>query len=349
MGPRTPATPNSYEAMSMINSDLTLELDTYPDPALAYELVDGSPVVRRVNETFSATFGEQSAETPVARTLDRIKAGNGPTDEIVTALEAGEHRDIRLRIAHSPSGPDGGAAEGPRTERYLVRSLPGSDTDSGHLLFVHVDEPVGPPAAPDDRDRLSTILGHDFRNLLDVATANLRAARERGDEERFERVASAHGRMERLLEDVLTLARGTEPIEPRGGVDLEGLVDTAWETIAPTDATLVIEEPLPVSTADPDHVTRLLENLFRNALDYANDAPTVSLGPLQDRDGFYVADDGPGIPSEDDEVVFEPGYTGSDGGSGLGLAIVNRIAVAHGWQVELTASADGGARFEITF
>jgi PAS domain S-box-containing protein len=64
--------------------------------------------------------------------------------------------------------------------------------------------------------------------------------------------------------------------------------------------------------------------------------------------GFYVADDGPGVPEADHEALFEAGYSTDDDGSGFGLAIVDRIAEAHGWSVDVAESADGGARFEIT-
>ncbi|WP_256418618.1 sensor histidine kinase [Halorubrum laminariae] len=62
--------------------------------------------------------------------------------------------------------------------------------------------------------------------------------------------------------------------------------------------------------------------------------------------GFYVADDGDGIDPSDRESVFEPGHTTAEGGTGFGLAIVDRIAGAHEWEVSLTESRTGGARFE---
>jgi signal transduction histidine kinase len=81
---------------------------------------------------------------------------------------------------------------------------------------------------------------------------------------------------------------------------------------------------------------------------------TVRVGPIEttqastDRvDGFYVADDGPGIPEDERESVFEGGYSTSDDGTGLGLAIVRSIAEAHDWTVTVTESEAGGARFEI--
>jgi signal transduction histidine kinase len=63
--------------------------------------------------------------------------------------------------------------------------------------------------------------------------------------------------------------------------------------------------------------------------------------------GFYVADDGPGIPAGKRDVVFEPGYSTRADGTGLGLAIVERIVTAHGWDLTLTTGAAGGVRFEI--
>jgi signal transduction histidine kinase len=70
------------------------------------------------------------------------------------------------------------------------------------------------------------------------------------------------------------------------------------------------------------------------------------VGTLED--GFYVADDGPGIPPAAREDVFEAGYSGSADGTGFGLSIVEQVVDAHGWDVHVTAGEDGGAQFEIT-
>jgi len=78
-----------------------------------------------------------------------------------------------------------------------------------------------------------------------------------------------------------------------------------------------------------------------------DESVTISVGSLAD--GFYVADDGTGIPAGDRETVFKPGYSTMNGGTGLGLAIVERIIVAHDWSITLTAADCGGARFEIRF
>ena len=65
-------------------------------------------------------------------------------------------------------------------------------------------------------------------------------------------------------------------------------------------------------------------------------------------DGFFVEDDGPGIPEEKREKVLEGGYSSREEGTGLGLSIAQAIAETHGWTLSVTESDEGGARFEIT-
>jgi signal transduction histidine kinase len=71
---------------------------------------------------------------------------------------------------------------------------------------------------------------------------------------------------------------------------------------------------------------------------------TVTVGDLPD--GFFVADDGPGIPAEVRDEAFEAGYSTNPEGTGFGLSIVREVADAHGWDVRLVDAEEGGARFE---
>ena len=71
----------------------------------------------------------------------------------------------------------------------------------------------------------------------------------------------------------------------------------------------------------------------------------MTVGELED--GFYVEDNGPGIPEDERDDVFEPGYSTSDEGTGFGLSIVNQVADAHGWDVHVIDGSEGGTRFEI--
>ena len=83
-------------------------------------------------------------------------------------------------------------------------------------------------------------------------------------------------------------------------------------------------------------------------VEHADATPTITVGSLNDSSGFYIADDGPGIRPEKREQVFEVGYSTADRGTGFGLSIVAEIADAHDWDVRVTGSVDGGARFEFT-
>jgi signal transduction histidine kinase len=76
---------------------------------------------------------------------------------------------------------------------------------------------------------------------------------------------------------------------------------------------------------------------------------TVRVGALDPAagPGFFVADDGPGVPEAERERVFEYGHSTTAEGTGFGLAIVEEVATAHGWTVTLGETDDGGARFEV--
>jgi len=93
----------------------------------------------------------------------------------------------------------------------------------------------------------------------------------------------------------------------------------------------------------------VLDNLFRNAIDHGSSPVSVSVGSLDlDRgSGFYVADNGPGIPESKRNEVFDWGETTMGDGTGFGLAIVTDIVEAHGWQISIADSDEGGTWFEI--
>ena len=194
-------------------------------------------------------------------------------------------------------------------------------------------------------DEFASVLSHDLRNPLTVIAGRIDLARQEVDSEHLEAVQDAVDRMEAIIEDVLTLARdGDMDLEP-SAAQLGALVDESWHTVDPETARLDRPETLGTIVCDPDRVRRLLENLFRNAVEHGGD--TVAVGLLGGGEGFYVADDGPGIPASERDDVFERGYTTGDDHTGFGLAIVEEIATAHGWDVHVTEGDDGGARFEV--
>ncbi|OYR42457.1 MULTISPECIES: nitrogen regulation protein NR(II) [unclassified Halorubrum] len=194
-------------------------------------------------------------------------------------------------------------------------------------------------------EEFASIVSHDLRNPLSVARGRLELAREERDSEHLEAVADAHERMETLIEDLLSLARDGDGAEDAERIPLREFVEACWEGVETGDATLRVETDRAVR-ADRSRLRQLFENLVRNAVEHAGDDVTVTVGDLDG--GFHVADDGPGIPEGDREAVFETGHSTGENGTGFGLAIVESVAATQGWDVGVTESADGGARFEFT-
>jgi PAS domain S-box-containing protein len=231
-----------------------------------------------------------------------------------------------------------------------------------------------------ERDRLdefASFVSHDLRNPLSVAAGNLELLREECESDRLAAIDRALDRMDQLITDLLTLAREGETVGAVSPVSLDRLVADCWRNVETGDARLDVERA-PTVLADRERVTTLLENLLRNAVEHGSTSPRsqahddavehgstssrpvsddavehggrdvrVTLGALPDGEGFYVADDGPGIPPEKRDWVFESGHSTNRAGTGFGLAIVQQIAAAHGWDITTTESAAGGARFEV--
>ncbi|KAA9398893.1 PAS domain S-box protein [Haloarcula sp. CBA1130] len=196
----------------------------------------------------------------------------------------------------------------------------------------------------DRLEEFASIVSHDLRNPLSVLEGSLTLARDTGDDEQLDRCYRAIDRMKELIEDLLTLAREGDTVSETEPLDLESTALSCWHAVDTSDATFDITTESTIY-ADESRVRQLLENLINNAVTHGGSAVTVEVGDLGDS-GFYVADDGGGIPPEKHETVFESGYTTTDGGTGFGLAIVKEIATAHDWSVSVTESEAGGARFE---
>jgi PAS domain S-box-containing protein len=198
-------------------------------------------------------------------------------------------------------------------------------------------------------DEFAAIVSHDLRTPLDLAGVHLELAAEgRNPEEHMTKVSDAHDRMADLIGDVLTWAREGDAVDSTERVSLPRLFEECW-TDHPTDeATLRVDTEWTVE-ADRGRLKRVFDNLLDNALAYAGETVTITVGDLEDAAGVYVADDGPGIPEAEREAVFDSGHALSTEGTGFGLAIVRQIVEAHGWEITLTESESGGTRFEIRF
>lgn len=149
-------------------------------------------------------------------------------------------------------------------------------------------------------------------------------------------------------------------VDSTAPTDVEAVVRAAWSPVSEPEVSLAVGD-LPTVAADRDRLRQLLENLPGNAVEHGSTsnhsqarddavehgAIEIRVGSLPDGGGFFVADDGLGIPENERERVFERGYTTREEGTGFGLAIVRAIAEAHGWSASVGESEAGGARFEV--
>lgn len=200
----------------------------------------------------------------------------------------------------------------------------------------------------DRLDEFVRVVSHDLRSPLTAAHGWVELADEETDTEHLEAALDAIKRMETLTEDLLDLAQEGDEIGELEQVDLAEVAETAWQTVSTSDGTLRVESE-GAYRGDASRLIQLLGNLLGNAIDHGGEDVTVVVGDLPEGAGFYVADDGVGISEIVREEVLEFGYSTGDGDrTGFGLAIVNQIATAHGWDLDVTETESGGARFEFT-
>lgn len=189
------------------------------------------------------------------------------------------------------------------------------------------------------------IVSHDLQNPLSVAEGYLKLAQEECESEYLETVERAHKRMGTLIEDLLTLAQDGESVTDSEPVQIASIVEDCWANVKTADATLVTDIDR-TAQADECRLKQLFENLIRNAVEHGGKDVTITIGEVDN--GFFVEDDGSGIPDDAHEEVFEAGYSTSAEGTGFGLSIIKQVVDAHNWEIRVIDGSNGGARFEIT-
>jgi signal transduction histidine kinase len=165
------------------------------------------------------------------------------------------------------------------------------------------------------------------------------------------------GRIERLVDDLLTLAR----LDEEAPLDRREIPLTPYLSGFGEDESLgaveIGELPAGILRADPERLTQVIRNLLANARRHAGPTGRVELSAAArgSRLTIRVDDDGPGIPPRERERVFDRFHRSQasrdrgSGGSGLGLAIARSIVELHGGRIRVERSPLGGARlaFEI--
>ncbi|WP_299236459.1 PAS domain S-box protein [Natronomonas sp.] len=197
-------------------------------------------------------------------------------------------------------------------------------------------------------ERFAGIVSHDLRSPMSVATGRIELAKSGADPEAADSLDDALDALDRMgtiVEDTLTLARQGDTVGDMEPVSIASVAEQSWRTTETAEATLEVASDAEVC-ADADRLGVILQNLLGNAAKHAGPEARVRLGVTEA--GFYVEDDGPGVPEDERAAVFEPGHTTDDSGTGFGLAIVEETVEAHGWSIGVSDGDLGGARFEIT-
>ena len=305
---------------------------------------DGVPVIDDCNRKFAETLGYDRTD------LVHQPLGTFYSEDSESALldEGGYERALSGEFVKEER--ELLTAEGDRIAT-LLRASPRRDPEGEiigtHALYVDITEHQRAQELQRRNERLdkfASIVSHDLQNPMNVAIGHLELAQESYNSDHIDAAVRALDRMEQLVEKTLTMARTGEAVGETQRVELASLADRCWSNVKTGEARLVTDSA-PAITADPTRLQHFFENLFRNAVEHAGSAVRIEVGPLED--GFYVEDDGPGIPEAEMREIFDMGYSTADDGTGLGLAIVMQVSEAHGWRIGVTDGEAGGARFEV--
>lgn len=201
-------------------------------------------------------------------------------------------------------------------------------------------------------NRFAGMVSHDLRNPLTVILGRAELLRGEAPTEHVEPIVRSTERMDAMIEELLTLSRAGESIEEPESISLAGVVADSWSAVEDVTVSLELDIPEDVEVrADANRLQHVFENFFRNAGEHNDPPVTIRVGTLHDGEesisGFFVEDDGTGIPESDREEIFEQGYTTNTDGTGFGLSIVEEIVTAHSWTVTVAESDMGGVRFNI--
>lgn len=320
--------------------------------------------------------------------LSRLDETDEEIDCVVSAYDLGETNGVELARRRPNSGrsaaphvlfvEDGSesvaaSALNAGVTGYVERETP----QAVDRLADRIQQAVGrsPPAPSDTDSRFETcraelrwerrrleevrrVLSHDLRSPLNVAKgyaqylSDEQGESDGGDERHnpSREVIAAVDRVNSGLDGLNALIQQGRPVESPESVDLGAAARLAWRRSDTGRADLEMPEDdasLPRKvTADRDRLVGLLGELYENAVDHGPPEVTVRFGTLSD--GFYVSDDGAGIPASERADVFRAGTSDREARNGFGLAQVSHIAAVHRWDVSVSESAKGGCRFEIT-
>lgn len=208
--------------------------------------------------------------------------------------------------------------------------------------------------------RLTANIAHEVRNPLSsisYATELLKEQKHDPEQERlFQIILDNTTRLNRIVQDVMQVNRRDRLQSESLNLllRLEDVIESLSQVEQlPRTVFDVRVDPAITARFDNGHFEQVMWNLCRNALRYSQkQTGSVRLRTLTSEDGrtvLEVSDDGPGVPPDATQKLFEPFFTTDAGGTGLGLYIARELCEANGAMIEYRRAPDGGASFRITF
>jgi signal transduction histidine kinase len=216
-------------------------------------------------------------------------------------------------------------------------------------------------AEEQERNFLMSV-SHELRTPLTAIRGHVDALREGVADDpsarraSLEVVADESGRLERLVGDILDLAKleANRFAVVREEIDMGRLCDQAYASFGEEARRRRIDyrralDGRPVIFSDGDRVLQIITNLLSNAFRWTPDGGTIGLELRSENGDVAVAvnDSGPGIRPADQERIFRPFWSRDGGGTGLGLAIAHELATALGGRIQLESKPGRGSRFEL--
>ncbi|MEY7851671.1 histidine kinase N-terminal 7TM domain-containing protein [Natrarchaeobius sp. A-rgal3] len=372
---------NRARSIAEETADLITYFENHPDEyERVFELVDVLEVNQNALDAYNASSKEELVERfPDLQTAESLETNR----QLIVQLLDGSHRfrdettyrtldgELRHELIEV-TVPQSVSAD---YSRILVASI---DMTESKLYERRLE------AHNRTLERLAGIISHDLQTPLSTAektTTLLRMELDDVDSDVLQTVddlEQIHHRLREFTEYLPRFARESTNVEHTTDCDLEAVAKAAWGVVDTYSLELVVDSTCSID-ADPSRLQQVFENLFQNVVDhgieavadtqrrscggnetddalslppngndfageYCSAATTVRIGPTPD--GFFVADDGPGISPTALDEIFDYGMGAGDG-SGFGLAIVRTIVEAHGWTITAIESELGGARFEI--
>ncbi len=309
------------------------------DRLVPYAVSENAPAAGRRETGIDQGLAGQTFQTGETYVVDQVSPDD-ETDPAFDGIESGLSVPVGDHGVFQAVSTDPGAFDE-------------ADITLAELLVSHTTTAIGRierertlTRKTERLEEFASFVSHDLRNPLNVASLRLELLAGECDSEHLDELESALDRMERLIDELLTLARQGDTIGATEPVRLVQVVQQAWSNVETGAATLDCPTDMTLR-ADRNRLVAVLENLVSNAVEHGSSGVTVTVDALDDEDGFYVADDGAGIPASERDRVFESGYSTDPDGTGFGLTIARDITEAHGWTIRVTESESGGTRFEI--